>query len=132
MCANYQAKWTTFQNFKNLSVISRAAPPRDHVCQFSVKMENIFVLITLMMLQRSGWRLKWARWRWVHGLVKPIFLIWRKNNISLSKYLDFCAFVRSTSFKICDDIIGIVRSGIFIYVYLFSILNSPKKNLVKC
>ena len=28
------------RNFKNLSADSRSAPPRDHVCQFSVKMNN--------------------------------------------------------------------------------------------
>ena len=27
-------------NFKNLSADSRSAPLRDHVCQFSVKMDN--------------------------------------------------------------------------------------------
>ena len=27
-------------NFKNLSADSRSAPPRDHACQFSVKMDN--------------------------------------------------------------------------------------------
>ena len=30
---------------------------------------NILVLITLRVLQRAEWRLKWARWRWVHGLL---------------------------------------------------------------
>ena len=34
------------------------------------------------------------------------FFIWRKN-ISFSRYLDFCVFVKSTNFKICDVIIGI-------------------------
>ena len=54
MCASFQAKRTTFDfsnpnlpkngfwgwNFKILSADSRSAPPRDHVCQFSVKMDN--------------------------------------------------------------------------------------------
>ena len=95
----------------------------DHVCQFSVKMDNFeffslnlgklpyymryFGSNTLTVLQRAGWRLKWDGWRWMHGLVMPIFLIWRKNNISFTRYLDFYAFVKSTDFKICDVIIGI-------------------------
>ena len=53
MCANFQAKQTTLtfwpklpkngfwrRNFKNLSPDSESAPPRYHVCQFSVKMTN--------------------------------------------------------------------------------------------
>ena len=35
------------------------------------------------------------------------FFIWRKNNLSFSKHLDFCVFVKSTDFKICDVIIDI-------------------------
>ena len=35
------------------------------------------------------------------------FFVWSKNNVSLSKYLDFCVFVKSTDFKICDVIISI-------------------------
>ena len=68
-----------------------------------------------------------AGWRWVHGLVIPIFLIWRKNNISFSRYLDFCVSVKSTDFKICNVIIGIVSSGISTYAYLFWILRTLKK-----
>ena len=30
-----------------------------------------------------------------------------KNNISFLRHLDFCVFVKSTGFKICDIIIGI-------------------------
>ena len=54
MCVNFHAKRTTLtffgpnlpknefwgRNFKNLSKYSRSAPPRDHVSQFSVKMDN--------------------------------------------------------------------------------------------
>ena len=60
MYANFQAKQTTLtflaqirpkidlgleirfwgRNFKNLSADSRSAPPRDHACQFSVKINN--------------------------------------------------------------------------------------------
>ena len=53
MCANFQAKRTSLTfltqicpkidfgwNLKNLTADSRSAPPRDHVCQFSVKMNN--------------------------------------------------------------------------------------------
>ena len=35
------------------------------------------------------------------------FFIWSKNNASVSRYLDFCAFAKSTDFKICDAIISI-------------------------
>ena len=64
-------------NFKNLSLDSESEPPRYHACQFSVKIENFeffglnlgklpnYVLITLRMLQRAGWRLKRAGWRWM-------------------------------------------------------------------
>ena len=114
---NLSKNWFWGQNFKNLSADSRSGPPRDHVCQFSVKMDNfeLFDLnlgkllnymqyvgsanVTLRVLQRAGWRLKLAGWRWVHGLVISIFLIWRKNDILFSTYLDFCAFVKSTEFK---------------------------------
>ena len=35
------------------------------------------------------------------------FFIWSKNNVLLSRYLDFFVFVKSTDFKICDVIISI-------------------------
>ena len=35
------------------------------------------------------------------------FLIWSKNNVSFSRYGDFCVFVKSADFKICDVIISI-------------------------
>ena len=35
------------------------------------------------------------------------FFIWNKNNVSFSRYLDFCVRVKSTDFKICDIIISI-------------------------
>ena len=34
------------------------------------------------------------------------FFIWRKN-VSFSRYLVFCVFIKSTNFKICDVIIDI-------------------------
>ena len=52
MCANFQAKrttltfWQLWQNwfwgrdFKKLSLDLESAPPRYHVCQFSVKVDN--------------------------------------------------------------------------------------------
>ena len=33
--------------------------------------------------------------------------IWNKNNVSFSRYLDFCVFLKSADFKICDVIISI-------------------------
>ena len=89
---------------------------------------DILVLITLRVLQRARWRLKWAGWRrWVHGLVIPPFLIWRKDNILFSRYLDFCAFLKSTDFKICDIIIVITSSGISTSASFFWILSTLKK-----
>ena len=35
------------------------------------------------------------------------FFIWRKNNVSFSRFLAFCVFVKSTDFKICVVIISI-------------------------
>ena len=35
------------------------------------------------------------------------FFIWRKNNVSFSRYWDFCVFVKPTDFRICDIIISI-------------------------
>ena len=35
------------------------------------------------------------------------FFIWRESDVSFSRYLDFCAFMKSTNFKICDVIIDI-------------------------
>ena len=49
-------------------------------------------------------------------------MIWRKN-VSLLEYLDFCVFVKSTNFKICDVIIGIVYNGSYTYAYFFWVLS---------
>ena len=51
------------------------------------------------------------------------FFIWNKNNVSFSKYLDFCVFVKSRNFEICDVIISIATYR-KLHLYLF-ILN-PK------
>ena len=139
----FTQKWILGPNFKNLRADARSAPPRDYVWQSSVKIDKFdFFSINLGKLYNyvwyfgsnnvegvaeSGWRLKRAGWRWVHGLVIPIFLIWRKNDISFSRYLDFCAFVKSTDFKICHVIIGIASSGIFTYAYFLWILSTLKK-----
>ena len=127
-CANFLSKWTTL-NF--LAQIWGNCPI---TC-------DILVLITLRMFQRVGWKLEWANWRlkwaswslkwavqrWVHGLVILIFLIWRKNNISFSRYLDFCAFVKFTDFKIYNVIIGIASSKTSTCTYFFWILSTLKK-----
>ena len=109
MCANFQAKRTTLtfwaqiwpkngfwgRNFKNLSLDSESAPPRYHVCQFSVKVKHFeffglnlgkllsyvrhfgsnivagvvesWVEAEMSWVEVGGgrWRLKWAGWRWV-------------------------------------------------------------------
>ena len=43
------------------------------------------------------------------------FFTWRKNNVLLPRYIDFCIFVKSTTFKICDVIIDIAGSNIVLY-----------------
>ena len=70
--------WFWAWNFKNLSLDSESPPPRYQVCQFPVKMDkfeffglnlgklpkcDILVLTILRVLQRAGWRLKWAGWK---------------------------------------------------------------------
>ena len=56
------------------------------------------------------------------------FFIWRKSNISFSRYLDFCVFVKSTDFKICDVTINILHNGsyAYAYAYFFWILSAIK------
>ena len=91
---------------------------------------DILILITLRVLQSARWRLKWPGWRrWMHGLVISTFLIWRKKSILFWRYLNFCAFVKSTDFKICDIITGITSTGISISAYLFWVLSTLKKKL---
>ena len=41
-----------------------------------------------------------------HDVQLMNFFILRKSNVSFSRYLDFCVFVKFTDFKICDVIIG--------------------------
>ena len=45
------------------------------------------------------------------------FFIWRKNNVSFSRYRDFCVFVKSADLKICDVIISIARYESYTYAY---------------
>ena len=69
------------RNFKNISLDSELTPSKYHVCQFSVKMDNFwffglnlgkfpnyvqyFGSNIVEGVQRAGWRLKWAGWRWM-------------------------------------------------------------------
>ena len=53
------------------------------------------------------------------------FFNWKQNNDSLSRYLDFCVFMKSTYFKICDVIIGIME--VTLMLISFSILLSTIK-----
>ena len=67
------------RNFKNLSPDLKWRPPRYYVCQFqrtTLKFLakiwgnclitcDILFLVTLRVLQRAGWKLKWAGWRWM-------------------------------------------------------------------
>ena len=68
-------------NFKKLSLDLKPSPPSSFCCQFLVKIDkfeffdlnfeklpdmcDIKLRITLRVLQRAGWRLSWARWRWM-------------------------------------------------------------------
>ena len=54
------------------------------------------------------------------------FFIWRKNNVLFSRYIDFCVFVKSTNFKICDVIIDIADNGSYVFAYCFWILRNIK------
>ena len=131
------------RNFKNLSADSGLLPPRDHVCQFSVKIDDFdFFGLNLGKLPNyvryfgsnnvegccRDLGLDWNELGGEGGcMVIPTFLIWRKNDILFSRYLDFCAFVKSTDFKICDIIVGITSSGISTSAYFFWILGTLKK-----
>ena len=70
------------QNFRDFSPELESAPPRYHVCQFSVETGNFeFFGLNLGQLpkymrcfgsnniagvtERTGWMLKWAGWSWV-------------------------------------------------------------------
>ena len=87
------------RNFKNLSLRSESAPPRHHVSQFLVKMDNFqFFAQNLGKLSNYVWyfgsnivegvleswveaEMSWvevdrAGWRWVHGLL--ILFHWSK------------------------------------------------------
>ena len=55
-----------------------------------------------------------------------IFFIWRKNIVSFLRYLDFCVFVKSTYFKICDIITEIATSWSYTYAHFFWILSTIK------
>ena len=82
----------------------------------------------LRVFQRAWWRLKWAGWRLVHGLVIPTFLICRKKQYFVfektSRFLCFCEI---HNFKICGVIISITSSEISIYAYFCWILSTLKK-----
>ena len=51
-----------------------------------------------------------------------------KENILFSRFLEFCAFVKSIDLKICDVVIGIASGGISTYTYFFGIQSTPKNN----
>ena len=56
-----------------------------------------------------------------------IFFLWRKNNVSFSKFnLNFPVFVKSTYFKVCDVIMFVTLMAISFESYVLS-----KQNLVK-
>ena len=90
------------RNFKNVNPVSESAPPRYHVCHFSVKTDNFeffglnlgklpnymqyigfnnvegivesWIEINMSRMEGDG-----ARWRWVHVLAIHIGLIHNKN-----------------------------------------------------
>ena len=63
--------------------------------------------ISLSLTWTKKWRKKPNRPKILTGYLRMIFFTWRKNAVSLQKYLDFCTFMKSTNFKICDVIIDI-------------------------
>ena len=65
--------------------------------------------------------------------VQLIFFIWRKSDVSFSRYLD-CVFMRSTDFRIFDIIMALLNNGSYTYDYFFWILSTIKLKfgLVSC
>ena len=57
------------------------------------------------------------------------FFIWRKQNVSFSRYLCFCVFVKPNDIKICDVIIGMLHNGSYTLAYFFWILSTIKMKL---
>ena len=117
------------------------------MCQFSVKMDN-FELFNQNLGKLSnyvqyfgsnnvvGVAESWveAEMSWVEvgaWFSNTYFFNLKKNIIWFSRYLEFCAFVKSTDFKICGVIIGIASSGISTYAYFFLILSTLKKKFVQ-
>ena len=63
-----------------------------------------------------------------------IFFIWRKN-VLFSRYLDFCIFVKSTDFKICDVIIDITtqwKLHLCLYFWILSTIKMKFDQIVLC
>ena len=54
------------------------------------------------------------------------FFIWKKHNVSFSRYLDFYVFVKSKDFKIRDVIISIATKWM-LHLSLFFLILSPTK-----
>ena len=61
-----------------------------------------------------------------HGVQLMTFFIWRKSNTSFSRYLDFCVFLESTGFKICD---ALPHNESYTYAYFFWIQSMIKMKL---
>ena len=59
------------------------------------------------------------------------FFIWRKNNVSFSKYLGFCDFVKSKNLKIYDIILDIAIWLEYTFVYAFWILTIIKMSFAQ-
>ena len=110
MCTNFQTKWENgfcHWNSKNLIMDLESTPPLYHVCQFSVKMDNIwFFDLNLGKLSNyvqylgsnfvegdaESWvevEMNWeevygAGWRWVHSLVIPFDDIFKNLSLVVS------------------------------------------------
>ena len=63
--------------------------------------------ISLSLTWTKKWRKRPKRPKTLTGYLRMIFFTWRRNALSPPKYLDFCIFMKSTNFKICDVIIDI-------------------------
>ena len=123
----FAQKWILGSEFQKSKCRFKISTSKEPCVQFLVKMVN-FEFFDLNL----GKLLNYVQYfgsNNVEGVAEviPTFLIWRKNNILFSRYLDFCAFVKSTDFNICDIIIGITSSAISTSAYFFWILSTLEK-----
>ena len=105
---------------KNLISDSKSPPRKDNLCQIQSKWTNLNFLVQIW---GKSWVVQVDAWPSnIH-----LFKFEEKINILFSRYLDSCASVKLTDFKISDIIIGITSSGVSTSAYFFWILSTMKK-----